>query len=470
MKHLRTHTEAIAPERLDPDDPHKGWPHAYRRIRGDSEALCLPLRVEDYVIQTVAEASPAKWHLAHVSWFFETFILREYLPGYAEFDPAYRTLFNSYYEEVGAFHPRDARGFLSRPTVEEVYRYRAHVDEHMLALLGERRDRPWPEILERVVIGLNHEQQHQELLLTDLKRNLAANPLRPAYRTDLAAPPAGARAALGWREFHAGVCQIGHAGDAFAYDNERPRHRVYLEPFRLASRPVTNGEYLVFMESGGYANPALWLADGWAQVRAAGWASPLYWERIGGEWWHFTLAGMRRLNPEEPVCHVSYYEADAYAAWAGRRLPTEAEWEVAAAGMPVAGNLRERGLLASAIGAAGSAGTPAATAAAPRAGGDDGGDGAADDDGTPAGSGAALEQLYGDVWEHTASAYLPYPGFRVAPGALGEYNGKFMCNQMVLRGGSCVTPADHLRATYRNFFYPHERWQFQGLRLAEDAA
>jgi len=422
--------------RLDAEPSFGAWAAAYQRVRAETEALCAPLAIEDYVIQAVEEASPAKWHLAHVSWYFETFILKEYLPGYTEFDPAFRTLFNSYYEQVGAFHPRPARGALARPTVEEVYRYRDHVDAHMLALLDEGGELPWPEILERLIIGINHEQQHQELLLTDIKRNFAANPLRPVYRADLPVPPAATRAPLEWIKFAGGMGEVGYAGDGFAYDNERGRHGVWLESFRLASRPVTNGEYLAFMEAGGYANPAWWLSDGWARVRQAGWSAPLYWERIAGEWWYFTLAGMRRVNPEEPVCHVSYFEASAYAKWAGCRLPTEAEWEVAAATCAMEGNLRESGYLQPVVGA-------------PRNG---------------------LQQVFGDVWEHTASAYLPYPGFRAADGALGEYNGKFMCGQMVLRGGSCVTPADHLRVTYRNFFYPHERWQFQGVRLAEDAS
>ncbi len=431
MKLVRAREHALG---VDPQRSCRSWRAAYRRVRGDSERLCAPLRTEDYVIQTTDEASPAKWHLAHVTWFFETFVLRDYLPGYSEFDPAFRALFNSYYEQIGAFHPRGARGHLSRPDVEEVYRYRAHVDRHVEALLDEGRDQPWPEILERLEIGLNHEQQHQELLLTDLKRNFSANPLRPAYRTDLPPAPRAARPALEWIAFPGGVVEIGAAAEGFAYDNERPRHRSLLEPFRLASRPVTNGEFLAFMESGGYANPALWLTDGWARVQSDGWSGPLYWERQGGEWWQFTLAGMRRLDADEPVCHVSFYEADAYARWAGRRLPTEAEWEIAAAEQPIAGNLRESGLLHPSI-------------AAP---------------------GEGLRQVWGDVWEHTASAYRPYPGYRCAEGALGEYNGKFMCNQMVLRGGSCVTPGDHLRPSYRNFFYPHERWQFQGFRLAED--
>lgn len=421
----------------DDGDHRHAWAERYGRVRAASVALCAPLAVEDYVIQACEEASPAKWHLAHVSWFFETFILTEYLPGYTEFHPRYRQLFNSYYEQLGEVFPRPARGTLSRPTVEEVQRYRAHVDQHMLALLAERADLPWPEILQRLEIGLNHEQQHQELLLTDIKRNFAANPLRPAYRQDLPPSPSQPRPAMAWTDFDGGVYQIGHASldEGFAYDNEGPRHRVYLEPFRLASRLVTNGEFLAFIESGGYANPALWLSEGWARVRQAGWNAPLYWERIGGEWWHFTLGGMAPLDPDEPVCHVSFFEAAAYAAWTGRRLPTEAEWEVAAAAQDLVGNLRETGFLKPVV--------------------------------APADAG--LTQLYGDVWEHTASAYLPYPGYRAAEGALGEYNGKFMCNQMVLRGGSCVTPADHLRPTYRNFFYPHERWQFQGFRLAEDA-
>lgn len=409
----------------------------YRRVRADSEALCAPLAVEDYVIQTCDEASPAKWHLAHVSWFFETFVLREYLPGYVEFDARWRVLFNSYYEQAGAFHPRGARGFLSRPTVAEVYRYRAHVDAAIVGLLDAAAELPWADICERVEIGLHHEQQHQELLLTDLKRNLGANPLRPAYREDLPVPPATPRSALQWVGFPGGLYEIGTEGaDGFAYDNEGPRHTVFLRPFRLASRPVTNGEFLAFIEAGGYGAPALWLADGWARVRTAGWSAPLYWERIDGQWWQYTLGGLRPLDVDAPVCHVSFFEAAAYAAWAGCRLPTEAEWEVAAADCAVAGNLRAAGYLQPVV--------------------------------APAGAG--LRQLYGDVWEHTASAYLPYPGYRAAAGALGEYNGKFMCGQMVLRGGSCVTPEHHVRATYRNFFYPHERWQFQGFRLAEDAS
>jgi ergothioneine biosynthesis protein EgtB len=411
------------------------WQAAYSRVRKFTELLCAPLELEDYVIQIAPEASPAKWHLAHVSWFFETFLLIPYLPGYRPYHPGYDHLFNSYYEQLGSPWPRATRGFLARPTVGDVYAYRVHVDTNMGALLERVDEREWPLVLKRLAIGINHEQQHQELLLTDVKLNFSANPLRPAYRDDLPEPAGRTAPVMGWVDHPGGVYEIGQRGGNFAYDNEGPRHRIYLRPFRLATRPVTNDEYLEFVGDHAYANPALWLADGWATLSRQGWCSPLYWEQINDEWWHYTLAGLRRLDLEAPVCHVSHYEAQAYAAWAGKRLPSEAEWEVAAAGLSVQGNFREMGYL-----------HPVAA---------------------PAGEG--LLQMYGDVWEHTASAYQPYPGYKADPGALGEYNGKFMCNQYVLRGGSCVTPADHIRASYRNFFYPHERWQFQGLRLAEDA-
>ena len=407
----------------------------YRRIRRDSEDLCEPLAVEDYVIQTTVEASPAKWHIAHVTWFFETFILSEFEPDYPPFHPRYRYLFNSYYEQVrGGFFPRSQRGLLSRPTVEEIYRYRAHVDEYMAELITTAPESEWDEIAARLAIGLNHEQQHQELLLTDLKYNLGFNPLRPAYRENLPQASADAAHTLLWLEFFGGVRELGYAGGAFAYDNERPRHRVFVQPYRLASRLVTNGEYLEFIGAGGYRDSALWLSDGWKTIHENDWGAPLYWEQQDGAWWQYTLGGMRPLCEDEPLCHISYYEADAYATWAGKRLPTEAEWECAAAEYPMQGNLRDASLL-----------HPA-----------------------PA-QGEGLQQLFGDVWEWTQTAYQPYPGFQTAPGALGEYNGKFMCNQQVMRGASCVTPADHARVTYRNFFYPHERWQFKGMRLAEDA-
>jgi len=410
----------------------------YRRIRGDSERLCAALQTEDYGIQTMPDVSPPKWHLAHVSWFFETFLLKPYLGGYREFHPRFGHLFNSYYETVGTFHPRPERGLLSRPTVAEVYRYRAHVDEHMHQLLecldkGDLAPQDTEDVLLRTVIGLNHEQQHQELLLTDIKHIFAYNPLRPIYKEQPNFPHAVARP-LEWVDYPGGVHAIGHAGEGFAYDNETPRHNVYLEDYRLASRPVTNGEFIEFIEAGGYAQAEHWLSEAWKTVRDNAWQAPLYWERIDGRWWYMTLGGMFPVDEHAPACHVSYYEADAYARWAGKRLPSEAEWELAAVDVPVAGNLRDSGLLHP----------------------------------TSSNRPGAPTQLYGDVWEWTQSPYAPYPGFRPLGGSLGEYNGKFMCSQMVLRGGSCVSPAEHLRATYRNFFYPGDRWQFSGFRLAED--
>ncbi len=405
---------------------------AYHTVRLDSEHICAPLEIDDYILQSIIQTSPPKWHLAHVSWFFDTFLLSEYQTDYEPFDPAFRYLFNSYYEQVGAFHPRSRRGMLSRPTVKEIYRYREWVDRQMVNLIDEVDGSLWTEVALRITIGLNHEQQHQELLLTDIKHNFSVNPLYPIYREELPQTEGGSPT-LQWHEFDKGLCCIGADYQGFAYDNERPRHNVYLEPFRLASHPVTNGEYLAFIEDDGYRRPELWLSDGWATIRQEQWQAPLYWIKQENEWRLFTLGGLRPLNPHEPVCHLSFYEADAYARWAGYRLPTEQEWEVAAAQMPIEGNLRDNDLL-----------HPA-----------------------PA-SGDGLQQLFGDVWEWTASPYVGYPGYRAPAGALGEYNGKFMSNQMVLRGGSCVTPADHIRATYRNFFYPNERWQFSGLRLAED--
>ncbi len=407
----------------------------FRTVRQDSETICTPLQIEDYVIQTTPEASPAKWHLAHVTWFYETFILTDFLPHYQPFHPRFRYLFNSYYEQVGQFFPRPQRGLLSRPTVAEVYRYRAYVDEQMVQLIETAKAEDWPTIAQRLLIGLHHEQQHQELLLTDLKYNLAFNPLRPPYREDLPTMPNGTAPALNWLEYSGGLDNIGYTGESFAYDNELPRHQVLLSPFRLASRLVTNGEYLEFMEAGGYERPELWLSDGWSTIRKQSWQAPLYWEKIEHQWWQMTLAGMQPLRTEAPVCHVSYYEANAFATWKNQRLPSEAEWEVAVRQLPITGNLRDTGFLHPIV---------------------------------AAGKGDELLQMYGDVWEWTQSPYSPYPGYRPAAGALGEYNGKFMCNQFVLRGGSCVTPANHLRPTYRNFFYPHERWQFKGFRLAED--
>jgi ergothioneine biosynthesis protein EgtB len=410
----------------------------FERVRRFTERLCEPLETEDFLLQTVVETSPPRWHLAHVSWFFETFLLRPFLPGYRVFHERFEYLFNSYYEQTGSgFWPRPERGLLSRPTVAEVFAYRRHVDTGVADLIARCAPADWPTLAARLEIGLNHEQQHQELLVTDIKRNFAHNPLRPTYRADLPEAPIAAPSTVEYVPFDGGLVQIGTGPERFAWDNERPRHRVFLAPFAMADRPVANGEFLSFVEDGGYRNPGLWLSDGWAAVQSKGWRSPLYWEQTPDGWQVMTLAGKRPLNPAEPVCHVSYYEADAFAAWAGRRLPTEAEWEHAAAVLPVQGNFVDDDWLQ------------------PRPA-------------TAAGSG--LRQMFGDVWEWTGSAYLPYPGYRPPPGALGEYNGKFMCNQMVLRGGSCASSGDHIRAGYRNFFYPHERWQFQGFRLAEDRA
>ena len=404
----------------------------YRQQRAVSETLCWPLKIEDYCIQTMADVSPPKWHLAHVSWFFENFVLKPFLPGYVEFDPGFGYLFNSYYQTVGSFHPRPQRGLLSRPTVEQVFAYRAHVDAAVLSLLAEIPPDDRAEVQRRVELGLHHEQQHQELLVTDIKHIFAANPLRPIYHRN--APPARTAAPLDWCEFASGIYEIGHGFDGFGFDNEGPRHKVYLNAFRLATRPITNAEYLAFVESGGYQRCDLWLSEGWQRICEEGWQAPLYWEQSADGWRHMTLAGWLPLDGDAPVCHLSYYEADAYARWRGKRLPTEAEWEVAAALLPVRGHFAASGYL-----------QPMACA--------DGG----------------LVQMYGDVWEWTSSAYGPYPGFKPLGGSLGEYNGKFMCNQMVLRGGSCATPTQHMRASYRNFFHPQDRWQFSGVRLAEDA-
>jgi ergothioneine biosynthesis protein EgtB len=403
----------------------------YREVRAASEGLCAPLSPEDCSLQSMPDASPAKWHLAHTSWFFETLVLEE-LPGYAPFDPAFRVLFNSYYQSVGAQHPRPERGLLSRPSLDEVLAYRRHVDAKILRLL----DAGAPESALAVVeLGLNHEEQHQELILSDLKHAFSRSPLRPVYR-ERAPEPAGPVQPLRWHAVGAGLREIGHSGSDFAFDNEQPRHRVFVEAFEIASRPVTNAEYLAFVRDGGYTRPELWLSDGFATVAARGWSAPLYWEERGAEPWTFTLSGVTPLRSDEPVCHVSHYEADAYARWAGARLPTEAEWEVAAEGAALDGSFAEKGRL------------------------------------HPAPSPAAGEHpaaLFGDVWEWTSSAYAPYPGFRPLGGSLGEYNGKFMSNQVVLRGGSCATPRRHIRRSYRNFFPPDARWQWSGIRLARDA-
>lgn len=409
----------------------------YRHIRARSEQLCAPLEVEDYGVQSMADVSPPKWHLAHVSWFFEAFILHPFLHAYRALDARYDHLFNSYYQTHGTPFPRASRGVLSRPTVAEVYRYRQHIDLAMETLLLNPPPEQASEIARRLELGVQHEQQHQELLLMDIKHILAQNPLRPVYRHDLRPLTATQPAPLHWHRYPGGVRHIGHRGAGFAFDCEQPRHRVFVDDFQLASRPVSNGEYAAFIHDGGYRQSALWLADGWSVIQQAGWQAPLYWQRDGDAWMEFTLGGLRELDPHAPVCHLSYFEAEAFAAWAGARLPSEQEWEVAAQDQPhPQGNFVERDYL-----------QPVAA------------DG--HDDGP--------SQLYGDVWEWTGSAYRPYPGFQPLGGSLGEYNGKFMSGQMVLRGGCCATPEPHIRSTYRNFFYPSMRWQFAGLRLAKES-
>jgi ergothioneine biosynthesis protein EgtB len=398
-------------------------------VRSLTEVLAAPLSAEDQAAQSMPDASPTKWHQAHTTWFFETFILGPNLAGYEPFHPAYGYLFNSYYEAVGARHPRPIRGLLTRPSLEDVRAYRTHVDGSMQRLLSGRIDESTSSLVE---LGLNHEQQHQELLLMDIKHLFSCNPLRPSYRSrqdetaNLARP-------LSWREFAGGVVEIGHDGEDFAFDNESPRHHAYLEPYALADRPVTCGEWLEFIADGGYARAEFWLSEGWNTVTTERWQAPLYWSMGDDGWEIFTLAGPRPVDPNEPVCHVSLFEADAFARWAGARLPSESEWESAAAGVLPVGQLLDIDTLH------------------PRSVSD------------PDSAG-----LFGDVWEWTSSAYQPYPGFVTAPGAVGEYNGKFMVNQYVLRGGCCATPADHIRATYRNFFPAASRWAFSGVRLARD--
>ena len=415
-----------------PSSAHTRLGTRYREVRGLTEALAAPLSEADLTVQSMDDASPGKWHLAHTTWFFEEFLLAPSQPGYRAFSADYRYLFNSYYEHVGPRHPRPRRGLLTRPSLADVLAYRRAVDEAMARLLEDEMP---PAAASLVELGLHHEQQHQELLLTDVLHLLAQNPLHPAYRpAPPPAAPAGPAEAPAWLESSGGQVEVGHAGDGFAFDCEGPRHAVLLLPHALASRPVSNADWLDFMADGGYRRSTLWLSDGWARVQAEGWDSPLYWQERDGEWAQMGLHGLQPVDMGAPVSHISYFEADAFARWAGKRLPSEFEWENAAAGLPVAGNLLGSGRL-----------RPVAA---------------------PAGD--ASRQFYGDVWEWTASAFLPYPRFRPASGAVGEYNGKFMCGQFVLRGGSCVTPDGHLRPTYRNFFYPHQRWQFSGLRLADD--
>lgn len=422
---------------VPPDSEHGPDPlptaEGYRSVRAFSGALAAPLCPEDCVAQSMPDTSPVKWHLAHTTWFFETFVLMPNAPGYEAFHPDFTYLFNSYYNGVGDRHARPHRGLLTRPTLEEVLAYRRAVDEHVSKLLEQTSE---PELLRIVEIGLHHEQQHQELILTDLKHLFAQNAMGPAYRAPLEVRDETV-SSLGWVPLPSGVQAIGIDGDdGFSFDNERPRHRVFLEPAAIADRLVTNGEYRAFIEDGGYERPELWLDVGWATVQREGWQRPLYWRQGQDGYTEFTLAGERPLVDAEPVSHVSFIEANAFARWAGARLPTEAEWEVACADREVLGTFVESGRFHPA---------PAKS------------------------SEASIGQLYGDVWEWTQSSYGPYPGYRAEAGTLGEYNGKFMCDQIVLRGGSCASSRSHLRSSYRNFFYAPDRWQFTGIRLAKDA-
>jgi ergothioneine biosynthesis protein EgtB len=416
----------------------------FHQVRDFTTALCIGLEPEDCVVQSIPDVSPTKWHLAHTTWFFETFILKKFLSGYCAEIPEYAYLFNSYYNAAGDMHRRDLRGLISRPTVKEAQRYRVSIDSHLDNLLSSADEKLLDKIEPLLVLGMHHEQQHQELLVTDIKHVFAQNPLYPVFRSGRARHPVRAEERRAMEcppyrfvDFEEAIVEIGHDGRGFAYDNEGPRHRALVPAFSLASRPVTNGEYVAFIEDNAYRRPEFWLSLGWMTVSEQRWQAPLYWIKRDGVWWNFTLSGLRPVEESEPVTHVSYFEADAYANWAGMRLPTEFEWERAASDYPVEGNFVEDENFH------------------PRAlsGSGDGGD---------------LHQMFGDVWEWTRSAYSPYPGYRAEPGALGEYNGKFMCNQYVLRGGSCATSRSHIRRTYRNFFQPEKRWQFTGIRLARD--
>ncbi len=420
----------------------------FHQIRNFTNSLCAGLEPEDCVVQSMPDVSPTKWHLAHTTWFFETFILKRFVPGYRAEIPEYAYLFNSYYNAAGDMHRRDLRGLISRPTVSAAQRYRASIDSHIADLLSNANEGLLDQIEPILVLGMHHEQQHQELLITDIKHVFAQNPLYPVFRSGGARPPGAPKTAtMQFVNFEETVVKIGHDGRGFAYDNEGPRHQVLVPAFALASRPVTNADYIAFIEDNGYRRPEFWLSLGWMTVNEQRWEAPLYWTKRDGAWWNFTLSGSRPVDESEPVAHVSYFEADAYATWAGARLPTEFEWERATVDCSIEGNFIESELF-----------NP--TTVAPKV------FGAASVD--KRAQVQDLHQIFGDVWEWTRSAYSPYPGYRAAPGALGEYNGKFMCNQYVLRGGSCATSRTHIRRTYRNFFQPEKRWQFTGIRLARD--
>ena len=431
---LETEVNLGTLEELVPDSPPQGvdLQAKYDSVRQWTNELCRPLVKEDYVVQSMMEVSPTKWHLAHTSWFFEMFLLKPHAPSYTEFDPHFGYLFNSYYETIGDHHCRQNRGQLSRPTVDEIHGYRGHVDEAMRSFLASQKSSAHAPLVE---LGLHHEQQHQELLLTDIKHVFWVNPMRPAYLAR-GIQESGMPEPANWIRCAGGLCEIGHSGDGFAFDNEAPRHTEYIAPFEISSRLVTNGEFIEFIADRGYDRPELWLSLGWATVQTEQWRAPLYWIKKDGLWLNHTLQGLRPVDHNEPVCHASFFEAEAFARWAGARLPTESEWEVASSPLdPAHGAFAESRIF-----------HPNYAANTP-----------------------GLHQMFGDLWQWTASAYLPYPGYRPPTGALGEYNGKFMCNQFVLRGGSVATPRTHIRRTYRNFFPPATRWQFSGIRLARNA-
>jgi ergothioneine biosynthesis protein EgtB len=421
----------LAIDDLRPAEPSDGLAPRFQAVRRMTERLAHPLSPEDCQVQSMPDASPVKWHLAHTTWFFETFVLKPFCPGYQVFEPSFSFLFNSYYNAVGDRLARPRRGLMSRPTLDDVYTYRSFVDRAMEVYLDSNREDLPAATIE---LGLNHEQQHQELILTDIKHALAQNPLRPAYGDGCKTSTSAETQPMAWSFCAGGLKWVGHDARGFGFDNEGPRHRVFLDEFQLGTRLVTSGEFLAFIEDSGYSRPEFWLSDGWNVVQTQHWEAPLYWERIEGAWWVMTLGGFRRLTESEPVCHVSFYEADAFARWSGARLPTEFEWESEVKDLEIEGNFLESGKLH------------------PQAAVD----------------GTGIAQAFGDTWEWTQSPYGPYPGLRPVAGALGEYNAKFMCNQLVLRGGSCATPASHIRATYRNFFPPEARWQFTGIRLAKD--
>ncbi|MGE6415922.1 ergothioneine biosynthesis protein EgtB [Planococcus kocurii] len=410
----------------------------FAEIRGVTMKLIEPLETEDFIIQSHEDVSPAKWHIAHTTWFFERMILKEFKSDYQEFNPAFDFLFNSYYNTIGPYQPRHQRGVLSRPTMSQVIEYRKYIDEQILELLSETTDSNMKKKVKDLIgMGIQHEQQHQELILMDIKYNFFVNPLFPMY-AQMEKHPVSKRDETQFVEFKGGLVEIGHDGNGFAFDNESPRHKVWLEPFKLATSPVTNREYLEFIKADGYEQPEYWLSDGWSVVKEQNWKAPLYWLKGQEENWEiFTLAGIQDLELDEPVSHVSFYEADAFSRWKGKRLATEAEWEYASQSVAIHGNTMDEGVY-----------HPVASNSDSES--------------------ESLSKMFGDVWEWTASAYASYPGSKPLEGALGEYNAKFMCNQMILRGGSCATPLDHIRKTYRNFFPPEKRWQFSGFRLAED--